>query len=286
MRVCSGCKRSSILPSHVRPPCCRGRSVVTRLTGMVTQVACRPDIVTFRCQPWSRERHGLVALDPETGDLDVVASKMTVTDPLSSCTCSSGDVVGRFAGLILCLVVGCHEGSAHEPGTPCDEGSRCRFPLTCIEGRCELVDAAIADSDTAADREQTADGTADARDRDDTSDGTADVSEAQDRASETGDAADAGDAIDTAEEEAGTGDAAANNDAAGVPEPDRPPSMIVLASTDNGGIWLLDVPLDSINGPVPGAMRVIDVAAAAGPIGFVDDVEAQAAGQVVHVLAR
>ena len=216
----------------------------------------------------------------------MVASKMTVTDPLSSCTCSSGDVVGRFAGLILCLVVGCHEGSAHEPGTPCDEGSRCRFPLTCIEGRCELVDAAIADSDTAADREQTADGTADARDRDDTSDGTADISEAQDRASETGDAADAGDAIDTAEEEAGTGDAAANNDAAGVPEPDRPPSMIVLASTDNGGIWLLDVPLDSINGPVPGAMRVIDVAAAAGPIGFVDDVEAQATGQVVHVLAR
>jgi hypothetical protein len=111
----------------------------------------------------------------------------------------------------------------------------------------------------------------------------ADASDAHDTASDAGDGGDA--ALDAGAEETRPGDAGTFDDAKGGPEPDHSPSMIVLASTDNGGIWLLDVPLDSIN-PAPVATRVVDVAAATGPIGFVDDVETQAAGQVVHVLAR
>jgi hypothetical protein len=166
---------------------------------------------------------------------------------------------GGFVVLVLVATVGCHAGEIRGPGTPCDEQFLCRSPLACIEGRCQLADASSMTYGTDGD----ATGPADAG------------------------AADAG--PDTSDGGDGPLDGA-------VPpgEPDHPPILFIFATTDNGGVWLHTVPAGSVAGPggsllgVPasGDVEVVDVVARAGSIGPVDDVEAQAIGQVVYLLAR
>src|SRR5204862_1927652 len=84
----------------------------------------------------------------------------------------------------------------------------------------------------------------------------------------------------------GPTDATVQDATKGTPEPDHLPSLVVAATSDIGGVWLFDLPVDSIDSITPGGLKTIDVMASAGTIGFAADIETQATGQTVHTLAR
>ena len=114
-------------------------------------------------------------------------------------------------------------------------------------------------------------------------------------ASEDGDRQQSPDGPGGDQNEAGDGGARdAGSALGGGGEPDSPPSLFIFATTDDGGLWALGSPVGSLAEPsgslytrvTSEGVQVSRVLNPTGPVGPVDDVEAQSVGRVVHVLAR
>jgi hypothetical protein len=199
------------------------------------------------------------------------------------------------------LAAACHPGTAAGPGTTCDQQSPCRPPLVCRDGLCTLADAGNVSGSAGSD------GGDAANNRDDASsdtagndmataaiDGLNDVDDA--RPDADADRAEVGredapgdltaDASTDAPDQDGPTDGTNTDGNKGVAEPDHLPSLVVVAATDLGDVWFFELPVDSIDSTTPGGTAMMDLTDAAGAVGFAADVEAQATGQIVHVLAR
>jgi hypothetical protein len=197
-----------------------------------------------------------------------------------------------FAGLVLVLVVGCHAGAFHGAGTRCDEQIRCRSPLVCVDHRCQLTEASST-SDAATSDAATSDAATNDAAMNDVGTNDAETGDGATNEVGTSDAADATDGASDADVDARGGDAGGLDVARPQGDPDHPPSILVFATTDNGGVWLVRVPAGSVAGPggsifapPSGSMQVVNVTARAGLLGGANDVEAQTIGQEVHLLVR